>query len=166
MKPNTHGSRWIKGLFAIVMALALAGGKHPAPANAALEFNQWIPFTDDFDSCSGERVTFDGIQHILGRSLVDANGKQHYGFTRETHGTGFGQLSGDAYLLIDTVSRSEVDAAPGEPQTFMEQYHSVLLRKGKTLPGDDTLIHFLTKLTVTPDGDLKASVTIQSVECQ
>src|SRR5512138_1766720 len=108
MRSKYYRSRWVKGLFAIVMALALVGWKHPASANAALEFNQWIPFSDDFDSCSGERVTFSGIQHILGRSVVDANGKQHYGFTRDTHGTGFGQSSGDAYLLIDTVSRSEV----------------------------------------------------------
>jgi hypothetical protein len=166
MKSKDYGSRWMKGLFAMTMALALISWKHPTPVNAALEFNQWIPFTDDFDSCSGERVTFNGIQHILGRSVVDANGKPHYGFTRETHGTGFGQSSGDAYLLIDTVSRSEVDAQPGEPQTFMEQYHSVLLHKGETLPQDDTIIHFLTKLTVAPDGKLTASVTIQSVECQ
>ena len=166
MKSKYDRSLRVRGLFAIILAFALVSWKHPVPVNAALEFNQWIRFTDDFDSCSGERVTFNGIQHILGRSTVDANGKLHYGFTRDTHGAGFGQASGDAYLLIDTVSRSEVDAVPGEPQTFMEQYHSVLLHRGETSPGDDTIIHLLTKRTVAPDGTFTASVTIQSVECR
>jgi hypothetical protein len=57
-----------------------------------------ISFTDDFDSCSGERITVDGIQHIVGRFTHDGSGKLHFGFSRNTSGKGIGQVTGDTYL--------------------------------------------------------------------
>jgi len=141
-------------------------GWTPTPVNAAVEYNEKISFIDDFDSCSGERVSIDGVQHIVGRFTKDATGKFHFGFTRNTKGTGIGQISGDNYILTDAVGRTDLEFLPGQPQILIEEYQSVFIHKGEAFSNDDTIIHFLSKLTIKANGEVTTTISIQSVECR
>ena len=152
-------------LTVLLMALTLASLVRPTLVNAALEYNDTIRFQDDFDACSGERILVDGTQHIVGRVTEDATGRLHFGFTRNTQGTGIGYTSGDHYVYIDTVTRTSIEVLPNTVQVFTEQYHARLIRRGETTPGDDTLVHFLTKITLNANGTVTASVEIQDVTC-
>jgi len=81
---------WLTRLRSAIALLLTLGfyGWTPTLVSASLEYNEKISFIDDFDACSGERVSIDGIQHIVGRLTKDATGKFHFGFTRNTKGTG------------------------------------------------------------------------------
>ena len=159
---------WPGGLRSVIVLLMMLGGYGltPVPVSAAVEYNEKISFNDDFDACSGERVNIDGVQHIVGRVTKDGKGRWHFGFTRNTNGTGIGQVTGDQYILIDAVARSSLEIVPGQPQTYLEGYHSRLIRQGEAVSDDDTIIHFLTKFTVNANGEITTSIEIQNVECQ
>jgi hypothetical protein len=131
-----------------------------------VEYNEKIPFIDDFDACSGERVSIDGIQHIVGHITKDTHGKFHYVFTRNTKGTGIGQVSGDEYILTDAVVQIDFEIVTGQPQIYSQEYHSVFIHKGESFSNDDTIIHFLSKLTVNANGEVTTTIEVQSVECQ
>ena len=149
----------------LLLTLIFSAGMS-TPASAALEYNEQIQFTDDFDSCSGERILVNGTQHIVGRFIKDGTGKLHFGFTRNTYGAGTGQISGEAYILTDAVTRTSFEIMPGEPRIFMQQYHARLMRQGEAVSDDDTLIHFLSHITVNANGDVTTSIEVQNVECQ
>ena len=166
MKLSQSLHRWLRSLLVLMATLGLIGWVHPASVSAAVEYNEKIQFSDDFDSCSGERVLINGTQHIVGRFTKDSDGKLHFGFTRNTKGTGIGQISGDTYILTDAVVRSSMEVVPGEPNVFTEQFQSLLIRQGEELPGDDAVIHFLTKTMINASGDLTVSIEIQSAECR
>ena len=155
----------IKTFSALSLALILACATRPLFASAAVEYNQQIHFVDDFDSCSGERVLIRGVQHIVGRTTTDGTGRTRFVFTRNLHGTGQGYDSGTEYLLIDTVYQSSVEIQPGQAQFIMQEYHSRLIQRGESVSGDDTLIHFLTRITLDVNGDIITSVEIQDVSC-
>ena len=158
--------RWFQKLVVLLAILCLIGWTQPASVSAATEYNEQISFTDDFDGCLGERITVDGIQHIVGRFTRDASGKLHFGFSRNTRGKGIGQTTGDKYLLQDAVSRTILEVTPGEPRVFTEGYRFILMRHGEKLPNDDTVIHFLSRLTVNANGAVTTAIEIQSVECR
>jgi len=165
MKLSNFWFSWLRSVTALLLTLGFSGWT-PIPVSAAVEYNEKIPFIDDFDACSGERISIDGVQHIVGRFTKDGNGRWHFGFTRNTNGTGLGQISGDKYLLTDAVARSSLEIVPSQPQTFLEQYHSRLIRQGEAFTTDDTIIHFLSKITVNANGELTQAVEIQKVECK
>ena len=166
MKSSQSLVYWSQKLLALVVILALTGWVQPASVSAATEYNEQISFIDDFDGCLGERITVEGIQHIVGRFTRDASGQLHFGFSRNTRGKGVGQVTGDAYLLLDTVSRASLEITPGEPRVFTEGYRSILMHHGEALPNDDTVIHFLSRLTVNANGEVTSVIEIQSVECR
>jgi hypothetical protein len=166
MKSSQSLVRWLRKVWVLVAVLGLIGWIQPATVSAATEFNEQISFTDDFDGCLGERITVDGIQHIVGRFTRDASGKLHFGFSRNTRGKGIGQETGDTYLLMDTVSRTSMEITPGEPRVFAEGYRSILMHHGEERPNDDTVIHFLSRLTVNANGEVTTAIEIQSVECR
>ena len=132
-------------LAVFLVALTLAAMARPTLVNAAVVYNEQIRFQDDFDGCSGERILVDGTQHIVGRVSQDATGRLHFGFTRNTYGKGIGYTSGDQYILTDTVTRASVEVVTVGAQTYTERYHARLIRRGETVAGDDTLVHFLKK---------------------
>ncbi len=156
---------WLRSVTALLLTLGFFGWA-PIPVSAAMEYNEKIPFIDDFDACSDERISVDGVQHIVGRFTKDGNGKLHFGFSRNTNGTGIGQISGDKYILTDAVARSSLEIVPGQSQTFLEQYHSRFIRQGEAFATDDTLIHFLSKITINANGEVTTAVEIQKVECK
>ena len=166
MKLSQSLVRWFQKLVVLLAILGLIGWTQPASVSAATEYNEKISFTDDFDGCLGERITVDGIQHIVGRFTRDASGKLHFGFSRNTRGKGIGQTTGDTYLLLDTVSRTDLEITPGEPRVYTEGYRSILMHHGEELPNDDTVIQFLTRLTVNANGEVTTAIEIQSVECR
>lgn len=159
-------TRSLQKLLVMTAIFALIGELYPASVSAATEYNERISFTDDFDSCLGERVTVDGIQHIVGRFTRDAKGTLHFGFSRNTSGKGIGQVTGDKYILQDTVARTSLEVLPGEPRVLTEGYESVLIHNGEEPSNDDTVIHFLSKVTVSANGDVTTEIEIQNVECR
>lgn len=150
----------------LLLVLLIPSLLHPATVMAALEYNERVPLNDDFDTCTGEQVTMNGFQHIVGRLTTDDAGRLHFGFTRNTYGVGVGQSSGAAYRLIDTVSRANVEIPAGGVITFSEGYQSRLLRQGEGAPNDDTMIHFVSHITINANGDVIASVEITQVVCR
>jgi hypothetical protein len=150
---------------AVMLVLSLLA---PAvPAAAAVEYNLWIPFTDDFDSCAGERVVVTGTQHILGTTTDDGSGHVHFSFTRHTQGTGVGTVSGADYLLIDSVAKVDlIGTDDGEQLVFTQMSQALFIRKGESAPNDDSIVHMLTHITMTPNGEVRASVEITSAECR
>lgn len=156
---------WSRSVIGLAMTLGFYGWT-PIPVSAAIEYNEKISFIDDFDACSGERVSIDGVQHIVGRFARDAKGRLHFGFTRNTIGTGVGQVSGDEYVLTDAYTRASLEWTSGEVKTFTEQYHSRFIRKGESALNDDTIIHFLSKLTINANGEVTTTVGIQRVDCR
>jgi len=159
-------SKLLRNCTKVLMLLGVLGSFHPTAVSAATEYNEKIVFTDDFDACSGERVTISGIQHIVGHVTRDVVGRFHYVFTRNTKGTAIGQATGDRYILIDTVAQLNLEVLPGQTQTLSQEYHSVLLHQGEGLPGDDTVIHFLSKLAIDVNGNVTTLIEVQSVECR
>ena len=165
MKLSNFWFSWLRSAMVLVLTLGFYGWT-PIPVNAAVEYNEKISFVDDFDACSGERVSIDGVQHIVGRFTKDAAGKFHYGFTRNTKGTGIGQISGDQYILTDAVGQVDFEFVPGQPRILIQEYHSVFIHKGEAFSNDDTIIHFLSKLIIDANGQVTTAVEIQSVECR
>lgn len=166
MKLSKLLHRWLRKLLVLIVTLGLIGWIHPAPISAATEYNHTIQFVDDFDSCSGERVQVSGTQHIMGRFTRDASGKLHFSYTRHTQGRGIGQISGDEYILTDSVTRGSLELTSGEVPLLIEQYSSRILRFGENLSNDDTFIHFLSKFTIDENGEWTTLTEIQSVECR
>lgn len=164
MKLSIFWFSWSRSLM-LLLTLGFYGWT-PVPVSAATEYNQTIQFSDDFDSCSGERVLVTGTQHIVGRLTKDSAGRLHFGFTRNTKGTGIGQISGDQYILTDAVARTDIEFVLGQPRILTEEYDSVFIHKGEVFSNDDTLIHFLSKFTVNANGEVTTNIEIQSVECQ
>jgi hypothetical protein len=165
MNLSKFWSSWSRSVLVLAVTLGFYGWT-PVPVSAAVEYNEKIPFIDDFDACSGERVSIDGIQHIVGHITKDTHGKFHYVFTRNTKGTGIGQVSGDEYILTDAVVQIDFEIVTGQPQIYSQEYHSVFIHKGESFSNDDTIIHFLSKLTVNANGEVTTTIEVQSVECQ
>ena len=159
-------SKLLRNCTKVLMLLAILASVKPTAVSAATEYNEKVAFTDDFDACSGERVTISGVQHIVGHVTKDAEGRFHYVFTRNTKGTGVGQETADRYILIDTVAQLNLEVLPGQTQTLSQEYHSVLLHQGEGLASDDTVIHFLSKLTIGVNGNVTTLIEVQSVECR
>ena len=153
-------------LRALILTISLINLSGPHFVSAAMDYNERIEFQDDFDSCSGERVLIHGIQHITGRVVTDGTGRTRFIFTRNTQGTGIGYDSGAEYTLIDTVYQSSIEFTSGEEQFLMQEYQTRFIRRGEAVPGDDTLVHLLTRITLNANGDLVTSVEIQDVTCQ
>ena len=153
-------------ILALLVVLALYSLARPVKVLAALEYNQRIELNDDFDSCTGETIRITGTQHIVGRITTDAAGRQHFGFTRSVHGTGVGLSSGARYVLTDAVTRASLEMPEGDPITYMEQYHTHLIRQGEAVADDDLILHFLSKFTVNANGELTASVELLRVVCR
>lgn len=173
MKLNQSWSHWSKGFVILLIALALAGCvqntedlRQTNLAAAGLEYNERISFTDDFDTCLGERVAITGVQHVVGQFTQDSNGRLHFGFKRNTRGTGIGQVTGNKYLLTDTVSITEFEVTPGEPKIFMQRYTEHLMRVSGNTPNDDAMLHFLTKITVDANGNVSSSIERERFECK
>jgi hypothetical protein len=158
--------RWFQKFLVLLVILALIGWGSPASVSAATEYNETIQFSDDFDSCSGERVLINGSQHIMGRFTKDAAGRLHFSFTRHTQGKGIGQISGDDYILTDSVTRTSLESVSGEVPVLTEQYNSRLLRLGEKGSSDDTIVHFLSKVTIDANGEMTTVIEIQNVECR
>ncbi len=83
MKLSNYWFRWSRSILMLAVTLGFYGWT-PTPVSAGVEYNERISFIDDFDACSGERVSIDGVQHIVGRFTTDAKGELHFGFTRNT----------------------------------------------------------------------------------
>ena len=148
---------------AIMLVLSLFASAEPAVA--AVQYNLWIPFTDDFDSCAGERVVVSGTQHLVGTTTRDGSGQEHFSFHRHTQGTG--TVSGTDYLLIDSVAKVDlIGIEDGDQRVFTQMSQALFIRKGESAPHDDSIVHMLTHITMTPDGAITASVEIISAACR
>jgi hypothetical protein len=161
---NRH-RRWMMCVLCL-LGLLLPLLLQPAAVIAALEYNERVPLHDDFDACTGERILIDGVQHVVGRFTEDAAGHLHFGFTRNTYGIGIGQASGAVYRLIDAVSRASLEVPASGVITLTEEYQSRLLRQGESAPNDDSLIHFLSHITINANGDVAVSVEIRDAVCR
>jgi hypothetical protein len=156
----------LSALLATIVLLVSSIALTPS-ATAAIEYNQRLPLNDDFDSCTGEVVAVTGEQHIVGRITVDGAGQQHFGFHRNSHGTGVGDDSGAIYVLQDTVAKVDlIGTSEGGATVFVQFSELVMIRQGETAPDDDTHILMLSRYTITPDNTLTGSTEIVSVTCR
>src|SRR5215212_6841464 len=163
MKSSQFWLGWSRSI--LLFAVALFSWA-PTPVSAATEYNETIQFVDDFDSCSGERVQVTGTQHIVGHFTKDAAGRLHFSFTRNTKGTGIGQISGDKYILTDAVARASLELVSGAVPELTEQYNSRLIRQGEEWSNDDSIVHFVSRFIFTEDGDVIQILQVGSAECR
>ena len=157
--------QWRRFSFALLLATFTLSLGQPV-VYAALEYNEKIPFTDEFDSCIDTHIQISGVQHIVGRFTKDGSGKLHFGFTRNTRGSGIDQASGATYRLGDTVHRTSIEVLPSVPTIYTEGYQGRLIRQGEGVPGDDAFLHFLTRIIINANGEVTVSVEIQNVDCR
>lgn len=137
----------------------------PLPAAAATD--HWVvAFTDDFDACTGETVEVTGIQRIVEQVTVDGTGREHISFTRHTQGTGVGKSTEAMYVLIDTVTRSEVTIGTDGDTVVTDRSVARFVRKGEPVEGDDLLAHLISETTIAPDGTMTTEITLESVVCR
>ena len=166
MKQLRSLNRVLRSFTTALVLVTFFGSFQLMPVRAATEYNQRISFVDDYDGCSGERITVAGVQHVVGRVTTDANGRFLYVFTRNTKGIGIGQTTGDKYIMTDTVAQLNLHVLPGETQTLSQVYNTVLIHQGETTPGDDTVIHFLSRVTIAANGDVTTAIEVQNVDCR
>uniref|UniRef100_UPI0025F84F1C hypothetical protein n=1 Tax=uncultured Arthrobacter sp. TaxID=114050 RepID=UPI0025F84F1C len=95
----------------------------------------------------------------------DGSGQEHFSFHRHTQGTG--TVSGTDYLLIDSVAKVDlIGIEDGDQRVFTQLSQGLFIRKGESTPHDDSIVHMLTHITMTPDGAITASVEIISAACR
>jgi hypothetical protein len=154
-------------LLATIVLLIASLTVAPAATAAPEEKESWFPFAaEGFDACD-EPVLVTGTQHVLERITEDRTGRLHISFTRHIQGTGIGTLSGDEYVMVDSVVRSEhIISNDGETTVLTEGYQAVFIRKGEPVVDDDLIVHLITETTITPDGEMTTVVRIASVECR
>jgi hypothetical protein len=154
---------------ALVVMFAVPGVAQPAAASPTPEV---VEFIDDFDACPEmpggivEHVVVTGTQRILEQVTEDGTGRLHISFTRHTQGTGVGTVSGDEFLLIDSVTRSQVTIGTEGDTILTERFVLLFIRKGEPVPNDDLLAHMITETTITSDGEMTTTVKFESVECR
>lgn len=139
-----------------------------SPSASAAEHDNWISFTNEgFSSCSGEEVLVSGRQHVVGQTNVDASGREHFVFHRNTFGTGIGTVSGAEYLLRDSVAKTDLlGTNEGDVTVFNQLSVGLIIRKGETAPHDDNFVQIMTRYTITPDGTLTGDIDILSPSCR
>ena len=138
-----------------------------ASAAPTAEKNYRVSFTDDFDSCSGERVVVTGEQHIVEQATVDGAGQTHIVFHRNTFGTGVGAVSGAEYQMFDTVNLGErVESVQGGTTIYTQFYETAIVRKGETGTGDDSYVRMMTRITIAPDETQTVEIEFLSVTCR
>jgi hypothetical protein len=138
-----------------------------APVAQAQTFNERIPLSDTFTSCTGEAVPVEGVLHTVGSFNEDASGGVHIQFHQDFHGQGVGETSGAKYVVTSqgpAVLHSNFGA--NRALSFTVVSHAKVIRQGEDDTEDDfsarTVIHF----TLNADGELTAEVANIEVECQ
>jgi hypothetical protein len=148
----------------LVVSLTIAPAATAAPEDEDKE--TWHAFTAEGHDACGEPVLVTGTQHVIERITEDGTGRLHISFTRHTQGTGIGTESGEEYLLIDSVVRSQhIISNDGETTVLTEGVQTLFIHKGESA-NDDLIVHLVTETTITPDGETTTVVRIKSVECR
>lgn len=156
-------------LIAAVVAggIALTSLARPAPASAVVEYHFRLPFTDEFDSCTGERVLVSGTAHAVGTVTEDSAGGLHFANARMLQGHGVGLASGARYVLVSPQTTGGTSGATtGGATTFTLRWTSLLLRQGNALPGDDAMAHLVVHLTLNANGEMTASIITLRAVCK
>jgi hypothetical protein len=152
-------------LVALMLALPLIASSRPASAGSDVSI--WIPFTDDFDSCTGEVVTLSGEQHLVGQTTQDGAGQMHFIFVRNMFGSGVGTVSGTRYVFRGAFTKVDlIGTTEGSTTIFTQISTETLLRQGESAPKDDAMIRMVTHITITPNGITTASTEILDAVCR
>lgn len=147
-------------ILAILMLLSLAAV--PSAVSAPVR-NEWITVTDDFDSCSGERVVVTLDQHIVEQVIPDDSIQEHVVSHRNVHGMGVGTVSGATYVLVDTYAKVDrTETVVGDSTIVTEVYEMAFIRQGETTPDDDTFARMITRTTIAPDGTWTVEIDLDS----
>ena len=154
------------GLAVTAVAVILFSLLVPGPAGAAIEYHLTVPFVDDFDSCTGERVVVSGTARAVGTITQDSAGKLHFANTATIQGQGVGTVSGVRYVLIGTQTTGEtVGTATGTATEFALRWSSLLLRQGNAA-GDDVMAHLLFHVTQSATGQVTATIDNFTAVCR
>jgi hypothetical protein len=146
--------------------LALALGAKPTQAQAETDhFNDRVPVEGVFfNECTGEFVTFEGTQHIVGHSTEDASGGAHFWIRLHSQVQGV-STSGAKYVARGNTSfHDNISSESAANFTFMETIQ--FIRQGSETAEDDFQSKFLFHVTVNANGELTSEVEQVDVECK
>ena len=146
----------------LVVLVALGALLLPIGGSAApMKHDQRLPLNDDFDACQ-EQVLVTGTQHIVMR--VSADGGQVV-FTRNSQGTGTGDLSGARYQFSDHVTYVTRGVTEGGTTTFTQVVSTRLVRQGEPSGEDDLLVTWVLRGTIGADGFVTYTIQKQDAIC-
>lgn len=108
------------------------------------------------NECTGETVEITGTIHLVSQMRADGSVVGHFNYQRVT---GIGLTSGTTYRVTAV---DQVHLSPPFPSSL----HSVQrFRMIATAGGPDLLVNALTHITVTPNGDVTASIAELTTSC-
>lgn len=155
---RTTLSALLTALVLLVLSIAL-----PSSAAPVKEDDNWFVLKDDFDTCTGETILVTGGQHVFEQIVKEEGDQQHLILHRNTFGTGTSAVTGDEFVLQDTVTKVDlIGTTEGDTTVFVQFSELVFIRKGEATHQDDTHILMLTRYTITPDGTLTADFELES----
>jgi len=89
-----------------------------------------IPFTDDFDSCTGHVVPLTGGQHLISQTTQDGTGQMRFVFVRLVQAVR--RVSGTPYVLRRASTRVDLAGTTrGSTTIFTQISTETILRQGR-----------------------------------
>ncbi len=128
----------------------------------ALYDNVRVAFSGVATGCPGsEDVLVSGTEHDLFTAAIDQNGAAHLNGHVTFNFTGTGMVSGREYVGREQFTLDQTASSAGL-RTITQIFHAALIAKGE---GPTIRIQGVFHLTVTPNGDVTASVDSIRQEC-
>ena len=151
--------------FAIVVAALASAAGAGAQATAATS-NELIPigisvFIPCANGGAGEIAVLNGTLHVVSHVTIDDQGGLHVMQHFQPQGvSGVGLQTGDSYQGTG-VTRSGFNATAGLESTYVNNFR--IIGQG---PNNNSLVHSVFHVTITPNGDVSTVVDNFSVECR
>jgi hypothetical protein len=138
----------------------------PPPAHADVTTNVSMPidivvFIPCAAGGAGELVELTGELHLLFATTLNSNGGFHVKMHAQPQGvSGIGMTTGAKYQGTG-VTQEEFNANAGVQQTTVNNFR--IIGQG---PGNNSVLHENTHITVNPDGTVTANVDNFSTDCK
>jgi hypothetical protein len=155
-------STFLATIVLLVSSIALASAAAPVKDD-----DNWFLLEDDFTTCTGESIFVTGGQHVFEQIFKEDGDQQHFIFHRNTFGTGVSTVSGDKYMLQDTVTKVDlIGTTEGDTTVFVQFSELTFIQKGETTQRDDLHVLMLSRYTITPDDTRTGEIELVSAICR
>lgn len=153
-------------MLAFIAVLVLAASPVQATASVEIARTGWQPLPEElngFNSCNNEWVKLTAQILLLERTIEDASGGLHTGYTLSIRGTGVGIDSGARYVFGGGVFVSESVNQNGVV-TFTEAIGAPFISLDKDVP--DGIFRGVFHMTFDANGNLKSIISTITIDCR